>query len=64
MVCVLLFFNCFVSEGNVDLLVGVVRMLLILRLVEFILVLDVVVKLEDVFKALRNALYCCTIFVN
>ena len=62
--CALPLFNRLASEGNVDSLAGAARTPPILRPVELTLVPDAVAKLEDVPKALRNALHCCTILAN
>ena len=51
-------------EGNVDSLAGAAKTPPIIRPVELTLVPDAVASLEQVPKALRNALHCCTILAN
>jgi len=57
-------FNRLAVEGNVDALAGKAKTPPIVRPVELTSVPDAVSKLEEVPKALRNALNCCIILAN
>jgi len=62
--CAVPLFNRLAIEGNVDALAGAAKAPPILRPVELTMVPDAIDSLEQVPKALRNALHCCTILAN